>query len=208
MPSSSVWERSTQSWPSKGEGGVILPLGRGGGDVARGVACERRRRGHPTLGPGWGSLRPVAVGVLEDVYNASSGLQAGGVLGAGGYVVGLAGTVGVLRAVDGQVEGSGDDHAPLGTVGVGRHLELLFGAEKDRLAVGARDHAPFEALEGGIDLREALDPIRVRVHRCSFPGRSRHLRHRRGPPLYWAAHAVSETYGGAMERLAGKRTIV
>src|SRR4028119_940639 len=88
-------------------------------------------------GPAGRSLRPVAVWVLEDVYDAGSGLQAGRVLGAGGYVVGLAGPVGVRLAVDGQVEGSGDDHAPLGAVGVRGHLERLFGAEKDRLAGGA-----------------------------------------------------------------------
>src|SRR5215210_9118075 len=155
MPSSRAWERSIQSEPSKGEDGVI-----------------------PS--PVRGSLCPVAVGVLENVYDRGVGLQAGGVLGAGGDVVGLAGAVGVPLAVYRKVEGPGHDDAPLGAVGVRGYLELLLGAKKDRLAVGAGDHASFEALEGGIDLGEALDPSRVRVHRCSFPGRSRRLRRRRG----------------------------
>src|ERR687894_1550626 len=170
MPSSRVWERSIQSKPSKGEAGVTLP-------------------------PGRGSLRAVAVGVLEDVYDRRAGLQAGGVLGAGGDVVGLAGAVGVSLPVNGQVEGPGDDDAPLGAVGVRGYLELLFGAEKDRLAVGTGDHAPLEALEGGIDLGEALDPVRVRVHRCSFPGRSRRLRRRHGRHYTGRSHRLSEQPG-------------
>src|SRR4028118_1163290 len=105
MPSSRVWERSIQSKPSKGEAGVM-----------------------PS--PGRGSLCAVAVGVLEDVYDRGAGLQAGGVLGAGGDVVGLAGAVGVSLPVYGQVEGPGDDDAPLGAVGVRGHLALPLGGGK------------------------------------------------------------------------------
>jgi hypothetical protein len=82
-------------------------------------------------------LRVVAVGVLEDVYEAGAGLEPRGVLRAGGYVVGVARPVGSGLAVYGQVQAAGDDDAPLGAVGVRRHLELLGGAEEDRLAVRA-----------------------------------------------------------------------
>src|SRR5918997_3333858 len=114
-------------------------------------------------------LRRVAVGVLEHVYYRGVGLQARGVLGAGRYIVGLAWFVRLSLAGDSEVERPCDDDTPLGAVGVGWDLELFLGAEEDGLAVGTRNHAPFQTLEGSIDLGEALDPIRVRVHRCSFP---------------------------------------
>src|SRR5215212_2326080 len=82
-------------------------------------------------------FRAVAVGVLEDVYDAGSGFEDGRVFCPRGYVVGIAGDVVSLFAVDGQVERAGHDRAPLCVVGVGWDFDPLCGPEEDRLAVGA-----------------------------------------------------------------------
>src|SRR5918998_2914564 len=114
-------------------------------------------------------LRAVAVGVLEDVYEAGAGLEPGGVLGAGGYVVGVAWSEGPGLAVYGQVQAAGDDDAPLGAVGVRRHLELLGGAEEDRLAVRAGEQPALEPREGRVRLGKVVHPVRKRVHISSSP---------------------------------------
>src|SRR5215207_4743540 len=144
MPSSSVWERSTQRSP----------------------ATARRK---PVDPPRHALLRAVAVGVLEDVYDAGAGLQPGGMLFARPDVVGLTGLVGIGLAIDGEVQAAAHDDAPLGAVGVRGHLEVLGGAEEDRLSVGTRDHVALESGKGRIDLREVLDPTCKRVHRGSSP---------------------------------------
>jgi meso-butanediol dehydrogenase / (S,S)-butanediol dehydrogenase / diacetyl reductase len=119
-------------------------------------------------------------------------------------VVSLARLVGRRLAVYGQVEQAAHDYAPLGAVGVGRDLEPLCGPEEDRLAVGARDHTPLQALEGRVYLREVLDPTRIRVHSGSFPCERRVCAAGQGVIIL----TVPKVSGGEMERLRGKRAIV
>src|SRR5829696_4867919 len=149
-------------------------------------------------------FRAIAVGVLEDVYDAGSGFEDGRVLCTTWDVVGLTRLVDSLFTADGQVQAAGHDYAPLCAVGVGRNFESLCGPEEDRLAVGAGDHTSFQTLEGRVYLREVLYPARVGVQSGSFPVWRRRLRRRS-----WR-HYTDRSYGfgGAMERLRGKRAIV
>jgi NAD(P)-dependent dehydrogenase (short-subunit alcohol dehydrogenase family) len=148
-------------------------------------------------------LRSVAVGFLEDVYDAGSSFEPGRVLGAGGYVVGVAGLVGPGLAAHGQVQAAGDDYAPLGAVGVGRHLEFLGSAEEDRLAVGTREEATLEPREGRVHPGEILYPSRKRVHDRSSSDVCVPC-----PGVIILALSGVEEAGGAMDRLEGKRAIV
>src|SRR5215211_4681465 len=106
----------------------------------------------------------VAVGVLKNVYDAGPGLEPGGVFRARGYVVGITRLVGGGLSLYGQLQTPGDDDAPLGAVGVRWHLELLVGAEEDRLAVRAGEQPAFEPRKRRVHFGEVVDPVRKRVH--------------------------------------------
>src|SRR5215210_1694174 len=145
----------------------------------------------------------VAVGVPEDVYDAGPGLEPGGVLFAGGDVVGVAGFVDGCLSLYGQLQTPGDDDAPLGAVGVRWHLELLVGAEEDRLAVRAGEQPAFEPPKRRVHLGEVVHPVRKRVH-YKLLSRRLHPRSRRN----YTDRLRGADIGGSMERLEGKRAIV
>ncbi len=152
-------------------------------------------------------FRAVAVGVLEDVYDAGPGFEDGCVLGTGWDVVGLARLVGTRLAVNGKVEQACHDYAPLRAVGVGRDFEPLRGPEEDRLAVGARDHTPLQPIEGRVYLGEVLDPTRIRVQSDSFRCGRRVCAAGQGV-IILIVPTIQEVPGGEMERLRGKSAIV
>src|SRR5215217_5639599 len=124
--------------------------------------------GHP-LSNSRGLLRSVPVGVLEDIYEAGTGLKARAVLCARGDLVSLARLVGCGLAVHRQVQPPGEHYAPLPAVGVRRHLDLLDGAEEDHLAVRARYQPTFDPCDQYIHLGHVLHPGRIWVHKSSFP---------------------------------------
>src|SRR5215210_9306838 len=160
--------------------------------------------GIPSPRVGQTLLRAVPVGVLEDVYDAGPCLEARAVLRARGDLVGLAGLVGSGLTVHGQVHPACYDYAPLGAVGVRRHLELLGGAEEDRLAVRACEQPAFEPRERRVDFGHAvLHPVRKRLHECSSP----HVCAPDPGVIILTLSGVEEA-GGAMDRLEGKKAIV
>src|SRR5919202_6632289 len=103
-------------------------------------------------------LRSVPVGVLEDIYEAGTGLKARAVLCARGDLVSLARLVGCGLAVHRQVQPPGDHYAPLPAVGVRRHLALLDGVEEDHLAVRARYQPAFDPSDRYIRFGHVLHP--------------------------------------------------